>query len=52
MTRNGKFVFNGQFFEGTEVRTHSPRNFFLQDHDYRRRVRACTRVDNACIKEF
>ena len=27
--RNGKFVFNGQFFEGTKVRTHSPRTFFL-----------------------
>jgi hypothetical protein len=27
--RNGKFVFNGQFVEGTEVRTHSPRTFFL-----------------------
>jgi hypothetical protein len=49
---NGKFVFNGQFVEGTEVKTHSPRTFFLQYHDYRRRVRAHTRVDNACIKEF
>jgi hypothetical protein len=49
---NGKFVFNGKFFEGTKVRTHSPRTFFLQDHDHRRRVRACTRVDNACINEF
>jgi hypothetical protein len=27
--RNGKFVFNGQCVEGTEVRTHSPRTFFL-----------------------
>jgi hypothetical protein len=50
--RNGKFVFNGQFVEGTKVRTHSPRTFFLQDHDYRRRVRAHTRADNTCIKEF
>jgi hypothetical protein len=50
--RNGKFVFNGQFVEGTKVRKHSPRTFFLQDHDYRRRVRDCTREDNACIKEF
>ena len=49
---NGKFVFNGQFVEGTKVRTHSPRTFFLQDHDDRRRVRARTRADNACIKEF
>jgi hypothetical protein len=50
--RNGKFVFNGQFVEGTEVMTHSPRTLFLQDHDYRRRVRVHTREDNACIKEF
>jgi hypothetical protein len=50
--RNGKFVFNGKFVEGTKVRTHSPRTFFLQDHDHRRRVGARTRVDNAYIKEF
>ena len=50
--RNGKFVFNGQFVEGTEVRTHSPRTFFPQDHDYRTRVRAHTRANNTCIKEF
>jgi hypothetical protein len=50
--RNGKFIFNGQFVEGTKVRTHSLRAFFLQDHDYWRRVRAHTRTDNACSKEF
>jgi hypothetical protein len=33
---NGEFVFDGKFVEGTEVRTHSPRTLFLQDHDYRR----------------
>ena len=27
--RNGKFVFDGEFIESTEVRTHSPRTFFL-----------------------
>jgi hypothetical protein len=27
--RNGEFVFDGKFIEGTEVRTHSPRNLFL-----------------------
>jgi hypothetical protein len=27
--RNGKFVFNGKFVEGMEVRTHLPRTFFL-----------------------
>jgi len=50
--RNGEFVFDGKFVEGTKVRTNSPRNFFLQDHDHRRRVGARTRADNACIKEF
>ena len=50
--RNGKFVFNGEFVEGVEVRTHVPINFFLQDHDHMRRVGACTRADNACIMEF
>jgi hypothetical protein len=50
--RNEKFVFNGKFVEGTEVRTHLPRTFFLQDHDHRRRVGARTREDNTCIKEF
>ena len=50
--RNGEFVFDGKFFEGTEVRTHSPRTLFLQDHDHRRRVGARTRADNTCIKEL
>ena len=50
--RNGKFVFNGKFVEGMEVRTHSPRTFFLQDHDHRRRIGNRTREDNTCIKEF
>jgi hypothetical protein len=27
--RNGEFVFDGKFVEGTKVRTHSPRTFFL-----------------------
>jgi hypothetical protein len=34
--RNGEFVFDGKFVEGMEVRTHSPRTFFLQDHDHKR----------------
>jgi hypothetical protein len=49
---NGKFVFNGEFVEGAEVRTHEPRTLFLQDHDHRRRVGACTRADNICVKQF
>ena len=50
--RNEKFVFNGKFVEGMEVRTHSPKTFFLWDHDHGRRVGAHTRADKACIKEF
>jgi hypothetical protein len=49
---NGKFVFNGKFVEGTEVRTHSPITFFLEDHDHRRRVGDHFRADNTCIKNF
>ena len=26
---NGKFVFNGEFVEGTKVKTHVPRTLFL-----------------------
>jgi hypothetical protein len=50
--KNGEFVFDGKFVEGTKVRTHSPRTFFLQDHNHKRRIGACTRVDNTCIKEL
>jgi len=50
--KNGKFIFNGRFVEGTKVRTHFPRTFFLQDHEHMRILGACTREDNACIKEF
>jgi hypothetical protein len=32
--------------------THSPRTLFLQDHDHRRQVGACTRADNTYINEF
>jgi hypothetical protein len=31
--RNGKFVFNGEFVDGTKVGTHAPRTFFLKEHD-------------------
>jgi len=50
--KNGKFVFNGEFFECVEVRTHAPRTLFLKDHDHGRRVGARSRVDNTCIKKF
>jgi hypothetical protein len=50
--RNGKFVFNGEFVEGAEVRTHALRTLFLKDHDHKRRVGARTRVDNTCVEQF
>jgi hypothetical protein len=50
--KNGKFVFDGEFVEGTKVRTHVPREFFLKDHDHKRRVRSRTRIDNTCAKQF
>ena len=48
--RNGKFVFNAEFFEGAEIMTHAPRAFFLHDHEHRRSVGAYTREDNTCVK--
>jgi hypothetical protein len=48
--RNGKFVFNGEFVERAEVRTHAPRTLFIQDHDHGRRVGDFTREDNAYVK--
>jgi hypothetical protein len=48
LTGNGEFVFDSKFVEGMEVRTHSPRTLFLQDHDHRE----MNRGDNTCIKEF
>jgi hypothetical protein len=50
--KNGKFVFNGEFVEGAEIRTHAPRAFFIHDHDHRRRVGARTRADNTSVKQF
>jgi hypothetical protein len=50
--RNVKFLFNGDFFECVEVRTHAPRTFFLQDNDHRRRVGAHTRADNSFVRQL
>jgi hypothetical protein len=50
--RNEKMVFNGEFVEGTKVRTHAPRTFFLQDHDHRRILGAHIRANNTCVKQF
>jgi hypothetical protein len=50
--RNGKFFFYGEFVEGTKVRTHAPRAFFLKDHDHMIRVGASTRTNNTCVEQF
>jgi hypothetical protein len=50
--RNGKFVFNGEFVEGEKIKTHAPSALFIHDHDHRRRVGACTREKNTCVKQF
>jgi hypothetical protein len=50
--RNGEFLFDGKFVEGTKVKKHSQRTLFLQEHDHMSWIGARTRVDNACIKEF
>jgi hypothetical protein len=50
--RNGKFVFNGEFVEGVEVKTDEPRALFLKDHDHKRRIGAHTRTDNSCGEQF
>jgi hypothetical protein len=52
MTGMGNLSFDGEFVESTEARTHSPRTFFIQYHDDRRGVRACTRTDDSDSKEF
>jgi hypothetical protein len=44
--RNGKLVLDGEFIEGTKVRTHAPSILFLKYHDHRRRIRVSTREDN------
>jgi hypothetical protein len=36
--RNGKFIFNDEFVEGTKVKTHAPITFVLKDHDHGRRL--------------
>jgi hypothetical protein len=35
---NGKFILDGNFFEGTKIRTHAPSSFLLEDHENRGRI--------------
>jgi hypothetical protein len=50
--RNEKFVFNGDFAEGMEIKTHAPITFFLHEHDQKGRVGTHTRADNTCVNKF
>jgi hypothetical protein len=50
--RNGKLVFDGDFIEGTEVRTHTPSTLFLEYHDNKRKIRASTREDNTLLEKL
>jgi hypothetical protein len=50
--KHEKLLFNGEFFEGAEVRTHVPRTFFIKEHDHRRRVGDRTRADNTYVEQF
>jgi hypothetical protein len=43
--KNGKFVFDCDFVEGTEIKTHGPSAFFLEYHDYRRIIRVGIGMD-------
>jgi hypothetical protein len=44
--RNGKFVFDCDFVEGTKIKAHAPSSFFIEYHGYKRRIRVGTRMDN------
>jgi hypothetical protein len=46
MIGKGKCVFDRDFVEGAKIRTHAPSAFFLEYHDYMRRIRSGTRTYN------
>jgi hypothetical protein len=50
--RNGKIVLDGEFIEGTKVKTHAPSTFFLKYHDHMRRIRASIGADNTRLEQF
>jgi hypothetical protein len=50
--RNGKFFFDGEFVEDVKVWTHAPSSFFLEYHNYRRRIGVGTRTDNTHVEQF
>jgi hypothetical protein len=50
--RNGELVFDGEFIEGTKIRTHVQSTFFLEYHDHRRRVGVGTRADNTRLEKL
>jgi hypothetical protein len=50
--RNGEFVFDGEFVEGTKVEAHVPTTLFLEYHDHGRGIGDGTRMDNTYFKQF
>ena len=50
--KNGKFVFDGEFFEGMKFGTHVSSALFLEYHEHMRRIRASTRMDNTHGEQF
>jgi hypothetical protein len=50
--RNGNFFFDGEFVEGTKIKTHATSALFLECHDHMRRIGAGTRTRNTYFKKF
>jgi hypothetical protein len=44
--RNGEFIFDGNFFQGSKIRAHVIGALFLEYHEKRRGIRSSTRMDN------
>jgi hypothetical protein len=43
---NGKFIFDGNFVESLKIMAHASSTFFLEYHNHRRGIRACTSADD------
>jgi hypothetical protein len=43
---NREFVLNGKYVEGTQIKTHVPSSFIIEEHDHGGRIGASTIMDN------
>jgi hypothetical protein len=50
--RNGKLVLDGEFIEGTQVKTDVPSTFFIEYHDRRRRIRDGIGANNTRLEKL